>query len=485
MRFPASHSSFRIRYSLFDVIWAAASPLIALYLRNVTISTDASLFAAELYCTIAFAAALLAFLIFRIREGIAHHFSAHDALEVAKAVGLAELLTTLAIFTIVRMDGIPRSTPIIHALILAAGLVGYRALIRMLHEDDFQQVDLADARAEHIVMIGSTRLSSLYARMMTAYSPRKYKIVAIFDDDPSLIGKSVDGVRVVGPPEQLGSIVQEFAEHGIVIDRVLAGGDKNMLSPDKLAEIERICADYNLTLEFIASLVGLDRVQERKPDQTEKPIKPELAIELPAYFRYKRVADVVLGLAFLVTVLPIIVVIAGMVLLDVGSPVLFWQQRIGLGGRPFLLHKFRTLKPLFNERGLPIGTSDRVSWIGLLLRKTRLDEIPQLLNVVVGDMSLVGPRPLLPQDQPVDTNIRLAVRPGLTGWAQINGGKSLTAAEKNELDEWYVRNASFLLDLKVLFMTIGFVLKGEQPIAPQPAQGAEIEAKGAEMELTP
>lgn len=467
MHFPASRGSFQIRFSLFDILWAAASPAIALYLRDVNISSSARLQAAELYCAVAFASSLVAFLMFRIREGIAHHFSVHDALEVAKAVVLAELLTTVAIFTAVRMDGIPRSMPVIHALILAAGLIVYRVVVRVQHHDYVRESESSAVAAENIVMIGCTRLSSLYARMMKAYSPQKYKIAAILDANPRTFGKSVDGVNVVGPPEQLDSIVQEFAEHGVAVSRVLVGGDRTSLSEDQMASVERICADNDLTLEFIPRLVGLTGLQAPQTDRPPKIAKPAPDIELPAYFRYKRVADIVIGSILLVSLLPLILLVAGLVLLDVGSPVLFWQQRIGVGGRPFLLHKFRTLKPLFNERGLPIGISDRVSWAGSFLRKSRLDELPQLLNVLVGDMSMVGPRPLLPQDQPSNAAVRLVVRPGITGWAQVNGGKSLTPAEKNEFDEWYVRHASFSLDLRILLMTFGFIVKGEHAVAQQ------------------
>lgn len=462
MRFPASRGSFRIRFSLFDVLWAAAAPALALYLRDVSIASSSRLQAAELYCIVSFASSLVAFLIFRIREGIVHHFSAHDALEVAKAVVFSGLLTTLAMFTAVRMDGIPRSTPIIHALILATGLIVYRVVARMWHDDQLREVEPSEANAEYIVIIGCTRLSSLYARLLKAYSAKKYKVAAMFDRDPRMVGKSVDGVRVIGPPDQLGSIIQEYAEHGIAIERVLVGGNRHLLTPDEMDDVERICSDHNLTLEFIPSLVGLEQTQTQPGVQPQAMEKAAVTVQLPPYFRFKRVADIVIGLILLSASLPLMLLVAGIVLLDVGSPVLFWQQRIGAGGRPFLLHKFRTLKPLFDDRGLPIGTSDRMSWIGAFLRKARLDELPQLLNVLVGDMSLVGPRPLLPQDQPSDASLRLAVRPGITGWAQVSGGNSLSPETKNKLDEWYVRHASFMLDLRILLMTLGFVLRGEQ-----------------------
>jgi lipopolysaccharide/colanic/teichoic acid biosynthesis glycosyltransferase len=107
-----------------------------------------------------------------------------------------------------------------------------------------------------------------------------------------------------------------------------------------------------------------------------------------------------------------------------------------------------------------VPENQRLSWIGQLLRETSLDELPQLLNVLAGDMSLIGPRPLLPEDQPSNPTVRLLVRPGITGWAQVNGAKLLTPEEKDELDEWYIRNASLWLDLRILVLTVEFALRG-------------------------
>ena len=118
------------------------------------------------------------------------------------------------------------------------------------------------------------------------------------------------------------------------------------------------------------------------------------------------------------------------------------------------------MRPPFNWRGEPIPPSQRLSRIGHLLRDTSLDELPQLLNVLVGDMSLIGPRPLLPEDQPANAAVRLIVRPGITGWAQVNGGKLVTPEEKEKLDVWYIRNCSIWLDLKIIFKTLRIVLVG-------------------------
>ena len=151
-----------------------------------------------------------------------------------------------------------------------------------------------------------------------------------------------------------------------------------------------------------------------------------------------------------------------LVLFDVGSPVLFWQQRIGQGGSCFLLYKFRTLRAPFDSDGRPLSDKQRLSWIGKLMRDSRLDELPQLFNVLVGDMSLIGPRLLLLRDQPTNSPLRLSVRPGISGWAQVNGGTLITDNEKGSLDEWYIHNASLWLDLRIVALTLRFGLTGER-----------------------
>src|SRR5262249_19648074 len=155
---------------------------------------------------------------------------------------------------------------------------------------------------------------------------------------------------------------------------------------------------------------------------------------------------------------PLMLIAALLVLLDVGAPTLFWQERLGWNRRSFLIYKFRTLGAPFDSDGNPSFASREPSAIGRFLRSTRIDELPQLLNVLLGDMSLIGPRPLLPEDQPANTSLRLSVRPGITGWAQINGAKLVTKDEKERLDEWYVRNASFLVDMRIVLQTLNLAL---------------------------
>ncbi len=145
-----------------------------------------------------------------------------------------------------------------------------------------------------------------------------------------------------------------------------------------------------------------------------------------------------------------------------GTPVLFWQQRPGLGGRPFRLYKFRTMRAGHDANGRRLSDAERVSSVGTIMRRLRLDELPQLFHILHGEMSLIGPRPLLPCDQADEYRARLLVRPGVTGWAQVVGGRDISPEDKAALDVWYVRNASLALDLEIAARTIPMMLLGER-----------------------
>src|SRR5262249_26667083 len=154
--------------------------------------------------------------------------------------------------------------------------------------------------------------------------------------------------------------------------------------------------------------------------------------------------------------------VALLVVVDVGLPVIFWQKRPGRGGRPFKLYKFRTMRGPHDRVGRRIPDQYRLSLIGQLLRRTRLDEFPQLYNILIGEMSFIGPRPLLPWDQPIDIVSRLSVRPGLTGLAQVHGARDMSPNDKNALDIWYIENASPWLDIKIALRTGLVLARGER-----------------------
>ena len=186
------------------------------------------------------------------------------------------------------------------------------------------------------------------------------------------------------------------------------------------------------------------------------------ALAARPYFRWKRALDATCAALSIVLLSPVFVLLGLLVVLDVGFPPIFWQQRPGLRKWYFHLFKFRTMRTARDAEGRRIPDEDRSSVIGQFLRRFRFDELPQLFNILRGDMSFVGPRPLLPEDQSPAFAARLAVRPGLTGWAQVKGGRELTPSNKAALDIWYVKHASFWLDLTILFSTVGMVLWGER-----------------------
>ena len=200
--------------------------------------------------------------------------------------------------------------------------------------------------------------------------------------------------------------------------------------------------------------------------------------------RSKRILDVVVALPAMVLLLPLMALIAILIIVVDGRPVLFRQLRPGLGGRPFVLHKFRTMRDNGAETS-PATDAARLTRLGSLLRRTSLDELPSLFDVLRGDMSLVGPRPLLMQylDRYTPEQARRHdVPPGLTGWAQVNGRNAITWREKLALDVWYVDNRSLRLDARVLALTVGKVLSGEGISQPGQATAEEFmgESNGGE-----
>lgn len=178
----------------------------------------------------------------------------------------------------------------------------------------------------------------------------------------------------------------------------------------------------------------------------------------------KRVFDFTLSLIALVILSIAIIVTALFIRLKIGSPVLFKQRRPGLNGEPFYVYKFRTMTDDRDAEGELLPDEVRLTSFGKVIRKLSLDELPQLWNVLKGEMSFVGPRPLLMEYLPL-YNERQAkrheVRPGITGWAQVNGRNAISWEEKFELDIWYVENRSLLLDIKILFLTVLKVFKSE------------------------
>src|SRR5262249_51767160 len=210
MRLPTSRAALRVRISTLDFLCAFGAPPSALYLSSAIIWQYQYASIVAFYWTLSLTFSLAAFLVFRIRDGLSRYFSVHDALDILKAAVTSQVLTTVALFTFTRLDGIPRSTPIYQALILAAGLVSIRVIIQAHKNGTYATNGQHHAASENIIMIGATHLSLLYVKLLEAVSPGQRRIIAFLDSRPQLVGRSMGGIRVLALPLHLKSVIDEF-----------------------------------------------------------------------------------------------------------------------------------------------------------------------------------------------------------------------------------------------------------------------------------
>ena len=194
-------------------------------------------------------------------------------------------------------------------------------------------------------------------------------------------------------------------------------------------------------------------------------MRKEDRVEVAVYLRFKRICDIIFSASVLVSTAPLLALSAAAVALCIQRPVMFVQVRPGRGRKPFKLYKFRTMRDPMDADGRALTDEERTPLIGRLLRLTRLDELPQFWNVLIGDMAVIGPRPLIVSDLEAMSDrgeLRLRTKPGITGWAQVNGGHQLAADQKLALDLWYSEHASIALDIRIVWRTLIIALFGEK-----------------------
>jgi lipopolysaccharide/colanic/teichoic acid biosynthesis glycosyltransferase len=458
---PSSQTRLLSRFSTYDVAWAAVSPALAFIVRHGGIDhVDAML----TYCSTAFIASLLTFQLFKISQPMSRFFSAPDAAEVVKACSISVAVAGAFLFTFTRMDETPRAVPLIHFFVLATGLIAGRSISRIRHRQrEARKHEVISDAVENIVIVGVSRLAWFYSKLVEEFADGESRIIALLDEQSRLQHRSLNGYLIAGSPSHASEILDEYAAHGVEIHKIVVAILPEDLSGEAWGEIKRISRQRPIALEIL-------------PERwLFSPSSKKLARTHPGDFRHersstsgrwvwklKRIVDILLAAAVLLVLSPLAIIVALLVLVDVGYPVVFWQQRLGRFRRPLHVYKFRTMRAPFDRKGHPVPNSERLSPVGQFLRATRLDEIPQLWNVLTGEMSVVGPRPLLPIDQPNTYSTRLDVRPGLTGLAQIRGGKLLSIEEKDAFDEHYVRHGSIFLDFSIVARTLWVMLRGDR-----------------------
>jgi lipopolysaccharide/colanic/teichoic acid biosynthesis glycosyltransferase len=485
---PTSRAKRRYSVGLPDVCCATVAPWFALALRDPRLFEPELVGQAFIYCGIALIVGISMLYTSQISNTLSLHISIPDGIYIVRCAFISAVITSIVAFLITRLDSIPRSVPVIHFLVLGSLLLtaGYvRSTLTQYNELKRQNVRSRDA--EKIIVLGVNRLASFYIQMVDAHSVGHHKVMAILDASPSLRNRTLNGRQIIGAPEDLPSILHEYKIHGIEIRRVVVTADRSELSQ---AAWDSLHSDASIEVEFLAEHFGLvQHMAEVAAAQALPAASPPLQgndavdiilVQRRKYWKLKRVIDVVAACLLLVILAPVIAAVGFSVRLGIGSRVIFWQRRVGRNGAAIFVFKFRTLLAPFDGHGHLRDESERLSGLGAFLRRTRLDELPQLFNILRGEMSIVGPRPLLLIDQPPSNGIRLAVLPGITGWAQVHGGNLITPREKNALDEYYIRNASLWLDFKILVKTTQVLFFGDRPhikVVERPRSSTSSETK--------
>ena len=457
---PSSQTRLFSRLSIYDVACAAVSPFLSCIVRNGGIDrVDALL----IYCSTAFVASVLTFQFFKISQPMSRFFSAPDAVEVAKACLMSVAVAGALLFTFTRMDETPRAVPLIHFFVLTTGLIAGRSIARIQHRRREARKH-ESISVENIVIVGVSRLGWFYSKLVEEFANGEWRIIALLDERARLQHRSLNGYLIAGSPSHASNIFDEYAAHGVEIHKIVVAILPEDLSSAAWREIKRISKQRRIALEILperllpspSSKSKLARIHcgDFRHDRSTTSVRWD--------WKLKRIVDILFAAATLLVVSPVAIIVALLVLLDVGYPIVFWQQRVGRFGKPLHVYKFRTMRAPFDRKGYPVPDSERLSLVGQFLRATRFDEIPQLWNILRGQMSVVGPRPLLPIDQPKTYSTRLDVRPGLTGLAQISGGKLLSIEEKSAFDEHYVRHGSIFLDFSILARTLWVMLRGDR-----------------------
>ena len=458
----------RVALLLVDLLVIAAATVFAVALRdNLEVSAD-RLVQIGPYLLLTMAAAVPVLFATGLNRTSWRYSSLGDYLVIGSAV-TATVLVALALgFVLNRLENVARAMPIIQGLLMVCGLIGVRVATRLGHAARGRRQGVAPSFSnvpESVLVVGLNSVTELFLRSVEDFAADRIKVAGLLGPAERDRGLLLRRYQVLGMPEELDGVLSDLEVHGVSVDRIVITESFEQLSPaaqDALLHIEKTSS---IRLDFFAERVGFAHVPRaaeaapRPSDSDQRAAAALLAMEIEGlalhpYFRWKRVIDAVAAAVAIVLLAPVALLVTLVVMLDAGHPAIFWQQRPGARGWPFRLYKFRTMAGAHDAQGRRLADAERLSPVGHFLRQTHLDELPQLYNILIGEMSFVGPRPLLPADQSPAFSARLAVRPGLTGWAQIKGGRDLSAADKAALDVWYVRNASLRLDVQIVWGTL-------------------------------
>lgn len=457
-----------------DLFLVGVATLFAVMLRDNFELSTASLRSVLPYFAVTLLAATVALPLTGAHRSIWRFSAMADYLRVIAAIGVTVASAVGFGFLLNRLDGVARALPVVQALTMAYLLVGVRVAMRLRHARRTQiRVQRSDPAEETVVIVGLNTLTELFLRAAEELAEKRIEVAGIVGRNERHSGRLMRQYPVLGAPEEIEAVLKTLEIHGVFVDRIVVTSKFSSLSPKARQALLEISRTSDIVLDIFAERLKFDGHGAHaisRPDGASDPaeklkqdkIEPKKHASRRAFYPVvKRTIDCAAAAALLILLSPLIALVGIVAAWDVGWPVVFWQRRPGMSGRHFKLYKFRTMRDAHDASGARVPDERRLSAVGSFLRRTRLDELPQLYNIVVGEMAFVGPRPLLPVDQSPEHAARLDVRPGLTGWAQVHGGRELSPHDKGLLDVWYVRNLSFWVDLMVIVRTAPMLLFGD------------------------
>ena len=462
-----------------DLFFVALATIVAVVLRGYFDSIEESVIALLPYSLISVGCASVIFFVGGLDRTPWRYSSVADHLQVIVLTVLALLLTLVLTFALNRLQPVARSLPVLQGGLIVSILIAARSTARFWYTRQIHTNGNGRGKQqphETVLVMGVNTVTELFLLSVKEFGSQQLQVAGIIAEESDMQGRVIQQKPVLGTVEELPNVLRSLEVHGVAVDRIVVttpAGRLQRRSLDKLTEVEK---SSDIVVEFLSERLGFEGVsgsqsvvlgEECNSAPVQKAvargvIDVDPAICAPIFRFGKRIVDVFSAAVLAFALTPVAILVAILVALDVGFPVIFWQQRPGLYGRPFKLYKFRTMRAALDRHLGRISDDQRSSVIGRMLRRTRLDELPQLYNVLVGDMSLIGPRPLLPRDQSPNYAARLSVRPGITGWAQVNGGRIISTYDKLNLDIWYVQNASLMLDLAIVLRTVRIILFGDR-----------------------
>ena len=407
-------------------------------------------------------AALASTLLFGSYRAVWRYMGVPEIVRLAQFAAIAVLLFQVGHFLVDRLDGMPRSIPPMQFLVMMfamlASRIAYGELLR------WSEAAPTTRPAEPILLVGSGDGTALFIRMLGFRRQPDFEPVGILCDQVTT-NRSIAGVPVLGDLADFERVAANLEVQGMAPAKIVITRPHHEFGPDNAsgyAATDALIEQATARGIEIADLPDLMRFKDETP--VSEPITRE-TLAADVYPRLKRSFDVLVSAAVLTTFAAFIATAALAVALFIQRPVMFVQVRPGLARKPFKLYKFRTMQDPVDSNGNHRTDAERTPLAGRILRRTRFDELPQFWNVLTGDMAIIGPRPLIRSDldaMPDRGEARCRTKPGITGWAQVNGGHQLTHDEKLALDLYYLENASLTLDAQIVWRTVMMMLFGEK-----------------------